>query len=69
MAKVKIEDAARLMQVNPNFIRVGLQEKRLTFGEAVKTSSIWSYHISPHLFRDYIGPEEYDKYFKEKDGE
>ncbi len=67
MAKVKIEDAAKLMEVNPTFIRVGLQEERISFGVAVKTSSIWSYHISPHLFRKYIGPEIYDKYFEKKE--
>lgn len=50
------------MGVSQQFIRIGLQRKLLPIGTAVQNSSIWTYHISPKLFYDYIGqPSEWEK--------
>jgi hypothetical protein len=43
------------MGKSPQFVRIGLQRGILPFGKAVKQSSIWTYHISPKLFYEYIG--------------
>lgn len=56
-ANIKVEKAAEIMGKSQQFVRVGLQRGLLPFGTAVKMSSIWTYHISPKLFYDYIGLE------------
>lgn len=55
MERVKVEDAAKLLGVSSQFIRLGIQRGTLPIGSAVKTSSKWTYHISPFLLEQYIG--------------
>lgn len=52
---VSIKEASRIMGKSEQFIRVGLRNKRLPFGVAVKLSSQWTYYISPKLFYEYVG--------------
>lgn len=52
---MNIQEAAKKLNKSEQFIRIGLQNERLPFGTAVKTSSKWSYHISEKLFNEYIG--------------
>ncbi len=54
---MKVKDAARLLGKSEQFVRVGLQQKALPFGVAVKVSNRWNYHISEKLFREYIGDD------------
>lgn len=53
--KISVEKAAKLMNVSKEYIRMGLIQKRLPFGTAVRKSTVWTYHISPKLFYDYLG--------------
>lgn len=55
MNNLPVAEAARLMNKNPQFIRVGLQKGILPFGYAVQTSSKWSYFISPLKFTETTG--------------
>lgn len=55
MERVKVEDAAKILGVSSQFIRLGIQRGILPIGYAVKTSSKWTYHISPFLLEQYIG--------------
>lgn len=55
MEKIKVKDAAALLGVTEQFIRIGLQRGQLPIGSAVKFKSRWSYHISPALLSAYIG--------------
>ena len=43
------------MNVSEQFVRVGLQKGQLPFGYAVKTSSKWTYFISPTKFTEATG--------------
>ena len=43
------------MGVDPQFIRLGLQRGVFPFGYAVKTSSEWTYYISPMKFEEFTG--------------
>lgn len=52
---ISIRDAARILNKSEQYIRIGLQTKRLPFGVAVKMSSQWSYYISPKLFYEFTG--------------
>lgn len=53
--RVTVADAAKLMEVSPQFIRIGLQRKLLPIGDAVKMSSRWTYYISPERLEQYLG--------------
>ena len=49
------EQAAKLMGKRASFVRQGLQDGIFPWGYAVKTSSRWSYYISPAKFTEYTG--------------
>lgn len=53
--RITVSQAADLMNVSPQFIRIGLQKGTLPIGSAVKMSSRWTYHISGHLLEKYLG--------------
>jgi hypothetical protein len=53
--RITVSQAADLLNVSPQFIRVGLQNGTLPIGSAVKMSSRWTYHISEHLLEQYTG--------------
>ena len=52
---VSVAEAAKLMGVSQQFVRVGLQNGVLPFGCAVKMSSEYTYYISKAKLIDYIG--------------
>lgn len=47
-------EAAAILNVSPQFVRVAMQQGKLPIGTAVQMSSIW-YHISEKLLADYSG--------------
>lgn len=49
------KQAAQLMHKHESFVRMGLQNKTLPFGYAVKTSGRWSYFISAAKFSEFTG--------------
>jgi excisionase family DNA binding protein len=54
-----VTEAAELMGVSPQFIRVGLQKGVLPFGYAVQVSSKrYTYFISKQKFKEYTGISE-----------
>ena len=54
--KVKVAEAARLMGVSQQFIRVGLQKEKLPFGCAIRMSNKkYTYFISKQKFTEYTG--------------
>lgn len=54
-----VEEAADLMGVSRQFIRVGLQKGVLPFGYAVQVSSKrYTYFISKQKFKEYTGISE-----------
>lgn len=55
MNRLSVKEAAEVMSVSPQFVRLGLQRGQLPFGTAVKTSSKWTYYISPVKFYEYVG--------------
>lgn len=54
---IKVGKAAQILGKSQQFVRIGLQRGLLPFGTAIKMSSMWTYHISPKLFYDYVGLE------------
>ena len=56
LGNLSIEQAAKLMGVGKQFIRVGLQRGLLPFGYAIRVSGKrYTYHISPKKFAEYTG--------------
>ena len=64
LKNIPVKTVAEILGVSPQFIRIGLQQKTLPIGSAVKISSKWTYHISYELLKDYIGEERLLNYEK-----
>lgn len=63
---VPVSVAAKLLDVSPMYIRIGLRNNRLPIGSAVQISGTqWTYHISPGLLKEYIEGKELKNYFEE----
>lgn len=59
---MRVLDAAKILGVSAQFIRLGLQQERLPIGTAVKSSdNRWVYDIQEHLLKQYMGEEAYNK--------
>ena len=52
--KITVNEAARMMGVNPRFLQMGLQYQRFPFGTAVKGERRWSYYINANRFQAYM---------------
>lgn len=52
--KLYPEEAAKIMDKTPQYIRCGLQHKLLPFGTAVPMGKKWSYGIPPLRFLAYM---------------
>lgn len=56
MVNITVKEAALLMSVGPQFVRVGIQQGILPFGTAVKISGDrYTYYISPNKLAEYVG--------------
>lgn len=54
--EISVEDAAKIMQKDAQYIRYGLQQQIFPFGNAVqKPNGRWSYNIIPIKFYEYMG--------------
>src|SRR5690625_2258464 len=66
LKNIKVKEAAEILGVSEQFVRIGLQRGLLPIGTAVKMSSIWTYHISPKLLDEYVGSFEGNREQKEE---
>ena len=48
-------EAAMILNVSPQFVRIAMQQGKLQIGTAIKMSSRWTYHISEKLLQEYSG--------------
>lgn len=56
--KITIAEAAQIMGVSAQFLRIALQKGIYDFGEAVQlTGERYTYHINPKRFENYINGE------------
>lgn len=53
--RLSVTRAAELLGVSEQTIRIGLQQKQLDFGQAVKTSGQWVYIITVPKFEEVTG--------------
>lgn len=52
MSKLTVPEAAAIMGVTPQFLRLALQQGRFPFGTAVKMRR-WAYYINAQRFYEY----------------
>lgn len=57
MNRLSVKRVAELMGASEQFVRRGLQQGLFPWGYAVKTSSKWTYWISPVKFTEFTGIE------------
>lgn len=53
--RVTVKEAARILGVSEQFVRIGMQRGMLPIGGAVKMSSKWTYYISRNKLEEYAG--------------
>ena len=53
--RLSVKEVAKFMNASEQFIRIGLQQGVFPWGYAVKTSSQWTYYISPFKFAEHTG--------------
>lgn len=57
--KLTVPEAAAIMGVTPQFLRMGLRHDKFPFGTAIKFKR-WSYYINAERFRDYLAGRDMD---------
>ena len=55
IGKIKVSEAAALLHVSQQFVRIGMQQNVLPIGTALKMSSKWTYQISEGKLAEYAG--------------
>lgn len=55
MERIKVKEAAALLGVSEQYVRIGMQRGHLPIGSCVKMSSVWTYHICPNKLEQYLG--------------
>ena len=58
---MSVAEAAELMGVSKDYIRIGLQRGLLPFGTAVKMSNRYTYFISANQLFKYLGIDDYNE--------
>lgn len=57
IGRILPKEAAAILNVSPQFVRIAMQQGKLPIGTAVQMSSIWTYHISEKLLQEYSGKD------------
>lgn len=55
IGKITVIEAAKILHVSDQFVRIGLQRNILPIGTALKMSSKWTYQISAGQLAQYSG--------------
>ena len=61
--RMPVVEAAEMLGMNPQLLRLGLQQDRFPFGVAIQTSKRrWSYYVNRRKFFEYLnGQNENEK--------
>ena len=57
VGKIKVTEAAAILHVSDQFVRIGMQRNILPIGTALKMSSKWTYNITEGLLAAYSGKD------------
>lgn len=53
--RLSVKDAANLLNISPQFVKIGLRQGILPWGYAIQMSTHWTYYISPNKFSKDTG--------------
>lgn len=59
--RISVEDAAKLLEVPTQFLRIALQQGKFPFGFAIKTSSHYTYYINAPQLEEYLRQKDNDE--------
>lgn len=57
IGKITVVEAAKILHVSDQFVRIGMQRNVLPIGTALKMSSKWTYQISAGKLAEYSGSD------------
>ena len=57
VGKIKVTEAAAILHVSDQFVRIGMQRNALPIGTALKMSSKWTYNITAGKLAEYTGAD------------
>ena len=63
MERVKVNEAAEILGVSQQYVRIGMQRGWLPIGSCVKLSSKWTYHISRDRLNAYLAGKDLFEYY------
>ena len=67
MERIRIKEAAEILGVSEQYVRIGIQRGWLPIGSCVKVHSKWCYHIPKERFEAYLrGIDLIDFYMKKQ---
>ena len=69
MRKIKVDEAAQMLGVSPQYVRLGLQRNVFDFGVAfkVKKGNVkYNYVIYPEKLMNYVGEERFNEVINKK---
>lgn len=58
---VKVIEAAAILGVSPQYVRVAMQQGALKIGSAIKMSSMWTYNIQQDKLSEAVGRDITDE--------
>lgn len=58
MKRIKIREAAQILGVSEQFIRIGIQQGKLPFGTCIKVNQRWNYVIPRERFEAYVNGKD-----------
>ncbi len=70
MRKVTVKDAAQMLGVTEQCIRIGLQREKFKFGTAFKSKAnnkTFHYVLYPEILKNTVGEQRFDEVMKETD--
>jgi hypothetical protein len=59
--KLTVTEAAKIMGITPQVLRLGLRREKFPFGVGVLVDKRWSYYINAERFRKYMRGEDMRK--------
>lgn len=57
VGNITVAEAAAVLHKSQQFVRIGMQQKALPIGTALKMSSKWTYNITEGLLAAYTGTD------------
>jgi len=58
MNRIKVSEAAQILGVSDQLVRIGIQQGKLPFGTCIKVNQRWNYIIPRERFEAYVNGKD-----------